>query len=134
MSMNRLQILAAWTGVIGRPGYSAGEWISEPGMMPWFRYFPGTARFAEELASCQWTNPQSAPYDLAMIADLQAIGSANEAQIQAMLTAIVRIDRFNEGFLAQKLGDGTILAICRRAGVLADQSNPRAASSRNENT
>ena len=53
-----------------------------------------------------------------------AVAGATPLQLARLLTAIVRSDRFTEGSIAGAFGSGLLLAIARRARVLADAAAP----------
>lgn len=97
--------------------------------MPWFEYGPAVERFHEALgrdgwlAPFDWTTWIADPEHLALLEDPTRIAAADEADLARLLTTIVRNDRFHDGFLASAFERGVILAIVRRAGVLADQGS-----------
>jgi len=53
-----------------------------------------------------------------------AVAGATPLQLARLLTAIVRSDRFTDGSIAGAFGSGLLLAIARRARVLADAPAP----------
>jgi hypothetical protein len=52
----------------------------------------------------------------------EALASATPDQLAKLITVVVRQERFYEGSLAGAFEDGLVLAIVRRAGVLAREA------------
>ena len=94
--------------------------------MPYFEYSEAVLAFIREMYELEWVHSldwmawagtaegqrlSSAP---------EAIATASEADLAKVLTTILRSDRFNEGALASAIEGGFVVAVARRAGVLAD--------------
>ena len=50
--------------------------------------------------------------------DHSRIASATSDELRKLITAIARMDRFSEGYLGERMEDGTVQAIVNRAKVL----------------
>ena len=115
--LDRLQRLAAWEPVLGAPGFSPGQAFRGPS--------PDDVRFASEMADLGWsTRSEYGPWSgsdagRALIADNSRIPGATADELALLLTSIMRADRFNGGVLDEAFRRGTILAVTRRARVLA---------------
>jgi len=115
--LDRLHALAAWEPVFGAPGFSPGRFARGPS--------PDVVRFAQEMADLGWsTHPDYGPWSQtdrgqALLEDDARIPGATADELALLLTTIVRADRFNGGVLDAAFRRGTILAIARRARVLA---------------
>ena len=115
--LERLQRLAAYEPVFGAPGFSPGRFARGPSL--------DVVRFADEMASLGWsTHPEYFTWmrsdeGRALIEDDSRIQRASPEELSLLLTAIFRTDRFNGGVLDTAFARGTMLAIARRARVLA---------------
>jgi hypothetical protein len=131
----RLRRLAAWAGELQGPDFEIGRWQGgDRGpdgtiQMPWFEYSAAVDRFHHELGRDGWLRPFDWPTWIAdpehgaLLEDPTRIAGVDEAVLGRLLTTIIRNDRFHDGFLASAFERGVILAIVRRAGVLADQGS-----------
>lgn len=54
------------------------------------------------------------------LANHNTIDTATPQQLERLITAIVRSDRFSEGFLLENLQNGVVLLIARRATALKE--------------
>ena len=127
----RLARLAAWETVLAAPDFTAGHWGGgERGAdgvisMPYFEYSEAVLAFIREMYELEWVHS----FDWMAWADTAegkrltsspaAISSASEADLSKVLTTILRSDRFSDGALASAIERGFVLAVVRRAGVLA---------------
>jgi hypothetical protein len=115
--LDRLRALAAWEPVFGAPGFTAGRSLRGPS--------PDVVRFAQEMADLGWTTrPDYAAWSQseggrALLENDSRIAGASADELALLLTTIVRTDRFNGGVLDAAFARGTMLAIARRARVLA---------------
>lgn len=57
-----------------------------------------------------------------LTSDPQAVGAATVEQLQCLMTALVRGDRFTDGLLATKAQEGLLTAILRRVEALRSAS------------
>jgi len=115
--LDRLRALAAWEPVFGAPGFTAGRSLRGPS--------PDVVRFAEQMAELGWTTRgdyaawSRSPEGQALLEDNGRLLRASPDELALLLTTIVRTDRFNGGVLDAAFARGTMLAIARRARVLA---------------
>ena len=65
----------------------------------------------------EWGNTRQARQ---LMGGAEAISSATIEELEKLLTFFIRADRFNEGFLAKRFDDGTLLKICPRAKSILD--------------
>jgi hypothetical protein len=66
-----------------------------------------------------WPTWKSTPEAIGLARDHEAIASATAEQVVMMSTLIVRQDRFVDGLLARAFESGLLLALAKRARVLA---------------
>ncbi len=128
---DRLLALAAFEPVLTAPGFTIGHWVTtEPDAngvrhMPWFEYSPAADELRRIAASNGWVVPfdwmawVATPDAQRLIADPGLVANASADDLVKLLTAIIRGDRFSEGELAGAYESGMLLAIVRRAAVLA---------------
>jgi hypothetical protein len=115
--LERLQRLAAYEPVFGAPDFSPGRFARGASA--------DVVRFSQEMADLGWsTHPGYGPWmqtpeGRALIEDDSRIQRASPEELALLLTAIFRTDRFNGGTLDAAFSRGTMLAIARRARVLA---------------
>jgi len=129
---DRLRALAAFEPVLTAPDFTIGRWITtEPDangvrQMPWFEYSPAADELRRIAASNGWVVPfdwmawVTTPDAQRLIADPRLVAGATTGDLVKLLTAIIRGDRFSEGELAGAYESGMLLAIVRRAEVLAN--------------
>jgi hypothetical protein len=130
VSPDNLQTVAAWTDAIAAMP-SAGTWqggtAGDDGViqMPWVEYDAELRRFVEAatlagfVQPVDWMGWAGTERARELIDDPGAIAGATTGELVLLMTTIVRGDRFSEGELEAALERGSLLAICRRAGVLA---------------
>ena len=70
-----------------------------------------------------WMVWAQTPEGRALHDDREALANATPDQLARLLTAVIRMDRFSDGALADSYDSGLITAILRRAAVLASQSS-----------
>ncbi len=129
---DRLRALAAFEPVLTASGFTIGHWVtSEPDAdgvlhMPWFDYSAAADDFRRMAASNGWVVPfdwmawVATPDAQRLIADPGLVANATADDLVKLITAIIRGDRFSEGELAGACESGMLLAIVRRAAVLAE--------------
>lgn len=125
----RLEALAAFVPVFEAPGFTFGEWETPPGQMPWFRFSEGAMRFVTEAGRFGWVVPgfdwnawTRTDEGQQFIADQRQVESATVTDLEHLLTAHIRQDRFIEGHLAWAFENGWLLAIARRAEALLQEA------------
>ncbi len=115
--LERLQRLAAYEPVFGAPGFSAGRFARGPSVE--------VVRFSDEMATLGWSmHPEygrwmQTPEGRELLEDTSRIQRASPEELALLLTTIFRTDRFNGGVVDTAFARGTMLAIARRARVLA---------------
>ena len=132
-SCARLRAVADFAEVFVRPGFVAGEWSTEPGVMPWFS--PAAEVSAFEAAA--YRAGLVFPFDWAGWADEGARLLESPAALEAidletvpkLVTMMIRQNRFVEGSLGAHVENGAVTAVLRRLAVLAaaafTRANPR---------
>lgn len=121
----RLSELASFLAIFESQSFSFGEWQGGDGQMPWFAMSEDAQGFFEMTYNAGWVVPN---FDWAAWArtddaqrfmdDPRVIESASVEDLEHLLTAIVRADRFNEGSLADTFEAGHLTNIVRRANSL----------------
>jgi len=131
----RLERLAGFIAILESPDFVAAEYARvepEAGMwtMSYPRYHPEVDRFVELAYEDGWVRTDFRWVDWCetneartLRDDPEALASATPDQLAKLITVVVRQERFYEGSLAGAFEDGLVLAIVRRARVLADQIN-----------
>lgn len=132
----RLERLAGFIAVLESPGFVPAEYVTtEPRAgvwtLPYPRYHPEVDRFVSVAYEDGWVRTDfdwvkwSATQEARTLRDDPvALAAATPDQLAKLITVLVRQERFNEGSLRCAFEDGLVLAIVRRAGVLAGQANP----------
>ena len=131
----RLEMIAAFADELAAPDFDAGHWhpsertATEGGevwTMPWFERSERADAFVRAAAGNGWIQPFDwmawieTEEGKALRDDRDALARATPDQIQRLLTAIIRADRFDEGSVEWAFDTGLMAAIARRAKVLAD--------------
>ena len=131
----RMERLAGFIAVLESPGLVAAEYVRvrpEAGVwtMSYPRYHPEVDRFVELAYEDGWVRTDFRWVDWCetneartLRDDPEVLASATPDQLAKLITVVVRQERFYEGSLAGAFEDGLVLAIVRRARVLADQIN-----------
>lgn len=131
----RLHRLARHLPVFESPGFSFGSWVKswqgEDGVtvMGWYEPGPEAQAFLADLGGWitvyDWPTWASSPEGQALLGHPEAVASATVDDLQKLLTVYVRSERFGDGTLENAFKSGMLTAIVRRAGVLAEQLEPR---------
>jgi len=132
MDIATLRNIAAFAPVLADPAFVAGEWTkperSAEGVitMAWFRLSEPASAFVAVIATEDVAAPYHRPVTdaaratlLRLTQDPSAITDATADQIGWVLTYLLRADRFVEGSLGHAFDTGLMLAITRRAAILA---------------
>jgi hypothetical protein len=129
---DRLRLLAAWEDELADPGFLAGHWeggeADAQGVItvPWFDYAPAVERMHLDASTGGWVVPfdwmgwTATPVGERLLGDPAAIAGATADDLQHILTAVFRGERFADGAIAGAIGRGVLLAVARRARELAD--------------
>jgi hypothetical protein len=128
----RLRILTGTLPALEAPDFVAGEWHDSERRddgawtMPWYELGPMGLAFIRAvgesgfmLTGFAWPDWATTPEAIALRTDREALARATPDQLAKLLTMLIREDRFNEGALAHSFESGLIVAIVRRAKVLA---------------
>ncbi len=128
-----LRVLAGWAPTLASPELDFGHWAdtdaSEDGVlqMPWYDYSPDALRFMADVSRAGFVQPfdwmawASTPAGQALGSDPGRVATAAAEDLQRLLTAIIRGDRFSEGNVAGAFRTGVLLAIAQRAeAILAE--------------
>jgi hypothetical protein len=133
----RLERLAAFAPIFRDPKTIFGKWRPDSGngttdqpLKPgWFELSDVGSAFYEMvydagwvLGGFDWTVWARSPEGERLATSHENIASANCEQLSKLLTAVIRQDRFCEGFLESCYARGLLLAIAERAEALA--TNP----------
>jgi hypothetical protein len=138
----RLQRLAAWTDRLADPGFSFGRWVpswrGEDGAihMPWFERSDVGQEFVSEMYELGWVREfdwmawLGTPEGKRLSSRPEPVASASADDLANLTTAIVRGERFSDGEIEGALHSGILLAIARRAAVLAGEGSGHPGASR----
>jgi hypothetical protein len=113
------------------PGFRFGEW--EPSWtdadgithLGWYRFGPEAEAFLADVRAGGWVQPfdwmawLETSRGKALFTDPAAIADASVDELQQLVTALVRSERFGDGTLASAYESGVLTAILRRASELA---------------
>lgn len=132
----RLAGLVKFLPVFTDPDFFVGNWQPEfqnpenkVHQMPYFVYAPEMLRFIEVANELDWVvtfpwpdwmNTQEARM---LVSDPESIANASVEQLEKLITAIIRSDRFTEGSIAGAFEQGLIAAIIHRAEALLHEMN-----------
>ena len=127
-----LLALAAFVPVLEADDFVPGAWHKSERLadgswtMPWYELSDSALAFLR--AAGGWLRPgfdwptwAKTPEAQALRFDRDALASATPDQLAKLLTALIREDRFNEGALGDSFESGVMLAVARRAAVLASE-------------
>ena len=130
----RLDALAAFAHELASPDFYAGRWHDsevrqtpdgEVRTMPWFELSERANAFTRAAAGNGWVQPfdwmawVETDEAKALRDDRDALANATPEQLQQLLTAIIRSERFNDGSLEWAFQSGLMAAIARRARTLS---------------
>lgn len=103
--------------MVESPEFTAGEWITKPGEMPWFvesdtvREFYKMLHHQRILIGFDYTSWLK---ETGFVEHPEKIQNTSVGDLRKLLTSIVRGDRFCEGLLGGEFRNGNIPAILRR--------------------
>lgn len=132
---DRLQAIAAFADELEAPEFDAGNWHDsearqtpdgEVHTMPWFQPSERADAFIRTASDNGWVQPfdwmawVETAEAKALRDDRQALATATSDDLQRLLTAIIRAERFSDGSLEWAFQSGLMAAIARRARTLAD--------------
>jgi hypothetical protein len=121
----RLAALAAFVPNVGREDFSMGEWVEGSTHLPWFFLSDEASRLVNTVNEYgwvvfefNWMEWAESPEGRRWLNDADLIGGASVEDLERLLTAHIRADRFIEGHLDEFYESGQLLAILRRAETL----------------
>ena len=135
---DRLEAIAAFADELEAPGFDPGRWHDsevrqtpdgEVHTMPWFEPSERADAFIRTATGNDWVRPfdwmtwVETAEAKALRDDRQALAAATPDDLQHLLTAIIRAERFSDGSLEWAFQSGLMAAIARRARTLADGLN-----------
>jgi len=130
----RLEAIAAFADELETPGFDAGHWHrsertatpdGDVWTMPWFELSERADAFIRTAAGSGWVQPfdwmawVETDEGKSLRDDREALSRSTADQLQRLLTAVIRADRFSEGSLEWAFDSGLMAAIARRARTLA---------------
>jgi hypothetical protein len=131
---SRLAALAAFADELGAPDFDAGHWHDsevrhtadgEVRTMPWYELSNRAEAFTRAAAGNGWVQPfdwmawMETAEGKSLRDDRAALADATPDQLQHLLTALIRAERFSDGSLEWAFQSGLMAAIARRARTLA---------------
>ena len=123
-----LAALAAFAERLDEPcgAWAGGEKLDENSFsMPWFDYAPMMSEFIDAAYDCglvvafDWPEWMSQGGHQLVFAAPKAMADYSLADVQRVVTAILRGDRLTEGALASAFEDGRMPALIRRLAALS---------------
>jgi hypothetical protein len=132
----RLEALAAFADEISSPDFDAGHWHDsevrqtpdgEVRTMPWFEVSDRADAFTRTAAGNRWVEPfdwiawLETEEAKALRDHREVLANATPKQLQHLLTAIIRSERFSDGSLEWAFQTGLMGAIAGRARTLANE-------------
>jgi hypothetical protein len=125
----RLELLARNLDAFEAPGFQFGAWqparTNADGSITlgWYELARGGTALMRDVAAGEWVQPFDWMSWLRTprgqeLSRPDAVAGASAEELQHLLTAIVRSDRFSEGSLGGAYESGLLLAILRRARAL----------------
>lgn len=130
---DRLQAIAAFADELEAPDFDAGRWHDsevrqtpdgEVRTMPWFEPSERADAFIRTAVGNGWVRPfdwmawVETDEAQALRDDRQALAAATPDDLQHLLTAIIRAERFSDGSIEWAFRSGLMAAIARRARTL----------------
>jgi hypothetical protein len=127
-------VLAAFLPDFADPGYSFGSWGStkqDVAGRSRLGYFMGSESLSHWMTACyesgwvdrelDWIEWQGTEEAQALRQDPDRLAAATPRELQCLLTALIRSDRFVEGALGEAFESGLIRGIVERASVLLSE-------------
>jgi hypothetical protein len=127
-AIDRLAALAAFLPIFESADFSFGAWHMPEGHFPYFEQSPAAVELVQ--VACHW-NWVRFDFDWVswkqtgeaerFVTDPNAVATASIDDLEHLLTAHIRQERFSEGHLAAIHDSGHLLAILQRAGTLLQE-------------
>jgi hypothetical protein len=127
LTIENIDSVLAFLPVFERPGFSAGEIVSEKGKCPYVDYSPDVHAFIRTLYDCGWIRL----FDwgswqneaIRYFGDSSQLDSADLNTLSKLLTLHVRKERFCEGNLFAMIENGYIVAILKRLRTIREEGS-----------
>lgn len=125
--------LASFVAILNDPEFEFGRWVpsreGEDGVihMGWFELSPAALDLVRSMVvspNVDWPEWARSPQGKRLMSDPAAVADATPQQLIALMTTMVRGDRFSEGTLAHFHDSGHIRAVVRRAAALSRGREP----------
>ena len=123
---DRLDALAAFLPVFEAPDFQFGRMTSPPGTHAYYALSEEASRFFEMcydmkwMKSFDWGEWIQTPEAISLRDDPSSLEEATHEQLERLLTALIRQDRFVEGLLGCAFESGLLAKIVKRASVLSE--------------
>lgn len=125
LSAEDLDALLEFLEPLARPGFVAGHWVTEKGMLPFFVSAPELGAFVRAAYEHGFVVPFNWPdwreEADRLLADPSALAEADLATIRKLITGLVRAERFSEGTLAEASDNGQLVAVLRRLKTIREK-------------
>lgn len=125
LTSSNLQAVLEFLPLFEQPGFSAGEWSTQAGSLPYFSYTTEVLDFIRALSGngfiqpFVWMNWREGEQ---LVEHPSLLRKANLVTLRKLLTAHVRADRFSEGHLAAMVESGQIRTILERLAEIIDST------------
>lgn len=103
-----------------------GRWETPAGAMPWVVLSPEVSAFLATAQAHGWVSAEvdwmawrASDEGRLMLSDRTALTMATATQLRAIITSVVRGDRFSEGTILEAATSGLLAAVAARARALA---------------
>ncbi len=128
---DRLRAIGSFRAELEAPDFDVGRWHDSERLdggdvmtMPWFELSDRAAAFVAALAGIMrpgfdWPTWAQTAEAQALARDRAVLAQRPRISLAKLATAVIREDRFSEGALAESFETGRMVAIARRAEVLA---------------
>ena len=125
---DRIDGLAVFLEAFASPTFVFGTMDCTPGVVPFYEFTETAAQFIQAAYDLGWvlTDFDWSSWDDAhrYVGDPAAVEHASIADIERLLTAHIRQDRFCEGHLGAMYDSGHLTAILRRLCAIAEEAEP----------
>lgn len=124
LTRHQVEALLRFLPIFEQEDFRTGEWVTLPGLVPYFSYSTSVEEFINALHQndCVLDYLDHLPQQPD---SPEAIETADLNALREMFTAAVRTDRYVEGYFADLLKKGRIAAMVRRLDTLIPPEPPR---------
>jgi hypothetical protein len=128
----RLRLLARHKARLETPDFAFGSWMpsrTDAGgviHLGWYQLSPEAEALLSDVRAGSWVQPfdwqawMASPEGMRLTSEADAVATASVQDLEHLLTAIVRSERFTDGSIAGAFESGLLTAIVRRAGELLE--------------